>query len=73
MKRFIDIFRGNEIAHKIETISIIIFAVISLILIIINQSRPHSGGTLLEQSEDVEVYASAMPNQGWAPLTVYSC
>ncbi len=63
--------QSKEIYRLLEKGSIGVFVLIVVLVLILN---PTAGETAADQSESgagMEACAIAMPNQGWAPLTVY--
>ncbi|MBN1956457.1 MAG: CotH kinase family protein [Anaerolineae bacterium] len=57
--------------RRVEVASILIFLLVSLALLLANPASQLSATIPCENSPQVEALASCMPNQGWAPLTVY--
>jgi len=50
---------------------VILFVLVGITIILFNPSRGGIINDFPDITAEVEVYASAMPHQGWAPLTVY--
>ena len=63
--------RHSDIYRMIERGSIYLFLAVALVLSIL--IKPTSSGAVIPSPDSTEIsaYAHAMPNQGWAPLTVY--
>jgi len=57
--------------RKLEIASIAIFLLLSVGLILYVMLQPVAAIPAQTVTAEIEVLASAMPNQGWAPLTVY--
>lgn len=64
-------FKGMEIFRYLEIACIFIFILASILLLIVVPSAPAVVAELGDETTQIEAYASAMPNQGWTPLTVY--
>jgi len=65
-------FKESDLFHTIEAASIFIFALVSLLLIFTNPSQAIDYQTSVSPpAENIVAQANAMPNQGWAPMTVY--
>jgi len=63
-------FKESKYYRSLEIGFILLFSLASLLILIIN---PTSSGAISQTYESgaVEALASAMPSQGWAPMTVY--
>ena len=63
--------RHSDIYRMIERGFIYLFLAVALVLSIL--AKPASSGAVIPSPDSTEIsaYAHAMPNQGWAPLTVY--
>jgi PKD repeat protein len=57
--------------QRLEIAAIIIFVLISGVLLLANELRSKTAAVLAQESPQVTAQANAMPNQGWAPLTVH--
>ncbi len=63
---------GNQPKYRLVEIgSIIAFVIVTLLLVAFNPSQGVTAVGESLPSADLAAYAYAMPNQGWAPLTVY--
>jgi spore coat protein H len=51
--------------------AIILFVIVGTVIIFLNPSQGAVSNDFPNILTEVDVYASAMPHQGWAPLTVY--
>jgi spore coat protein CotH len=60
----------GEVYRLVEVASVVAFVLVVGVLVLAN---PSQGRGVVEQAAaaDVQAYAIAMPNQGWAPMTVY--
>jgi spore coat protein H len=57
--------------QRLEVAAIILFVIISGAILVVDQFRIKPSIVAAQESPQVTAQASAMPNQGWAPLTVY--
>lgn len=57
--------------QRLEVAVILIFVLISGVSLMVNQLSSSTTTVLAQESPQVTAQANAMPNQGWAPLTVY--
>lgn len=57
--------------RRLEVVAIFIFLIASGAVLLINGLRSNTPNVLAQESPLVTAQANAMPNQGWAPLTVY--
>ena len=64
-------WRRAEGRRRLEVAAIIIFTLISGGILLINEFSSGQKIVLAQESPQVTAQANAMPNQGWAPLTVY--
>ena len=60
--------RSRMLYRRMEVVSIVIFALVSVLLVILS---PRSAAPSEANAETVTALASCMPNQGWVPLKVY--
>ena len=63
--------KDSEIYRLFEVGGVVAFVLVVVLILLFN---PSTGGIVTDQAEPIvkiEAYASAMPNQGWAPMTVY--
>ncbi len=63
--------RSYQIYRMIEKASIYIFLTLALILGLLAGESPKAAVSQTQSPSQIAAYAHAMPNQGWAPLTVY--
>jgi hypothetical protein len=63
--------RGVEFFRIFEVACIIGFLLVSGLLVLLNPTSSTPRTAQSGESENIEAVASAMPNQGWVPLTVY--
>jgi spore coat protein H len=61
----------NDIWRRMEVASILIFVAASLVVLLADQALAGPGTAALQESQAVTAQANAMPDHGWAPLTVY--
>lgn len=64
-------WRSAPIRQRLEVGAILLFAAISTILLLLSGFRASPQVAAGGQHPQIITQASAMPNQGWAPLTVY--
>ena len=64
-------WRRADGRRRLEVAAIIIFAIVSGGILLINELGSGQTIVLAQESPQVIAQANAMPNQGWAPLTVY--
>jgi PKD repeat protein len=63
--------KEGETYRLVEVASVVVFVLVIVALVLAN---PSQGRGVVEQatpSAEIAAYAIAMPNQGWAPMTVY--
>ena len=60
-----------ETYRVIEVGVLILFICFSLAIIFLNPSGGQSANNIPEMQTEIDVYASAMPHQGWSPMKVY--
>lgn len=63
--------KENALNRHFEVASIFVFVLASLRLVAAGLSAPTSKPVQFEDSTGIQPQANGMPNQGWAPLTVY--
>lgn len=64
-------WRRAEGRRRLERALIILFAIVSGGVLVFSQLTSSASVVLPQESTQVTAMASAMPNNGWAPLTVY--
>jgi spore coat protein H len=64
-------FKESDLFHTFEVAGIFLFALISLLLIFSNPSQATNQSNVSSSTNNIVAQANAMPNQGWAPMTVY--
>jgi spore coat protein H len=69
--RFSQALRRAASRRHLETLSIALFAVASLLVVLANGPLAQPEGISAPPAPDLTAQASAMPGQGWMPLTVY--
>lgn len=60
-----------ESSRFIEKASIFVFVGATILIVLLNPIKGGGASGYAEPSAQVEAYSFAMPNQGWAPMTVY--
>jgi len=63
--------REIEFYRLVEGASILAFVGLVVVILLVNPTTDVSAPGQVAESSAPDVYASAMPNQGWAPMTVY--
>lgn len=64
-------WRKSKARRIVEFVVILVFFLTSLGVLTFNALSANISTPVLQESSQVTAQASAMPNQGWAPLTVY--
>lgn len=60
-----------DIRQRLEVAAIILFVFVSGATLLVYQVQSGTSVVVAQESLQVTAQANAMPNQGWAPLTVY--
>ncbi len=66
-----DEHKNRSFYRIVEKASIAVTLMGVLIIMILSERKPSFQGLAQEKFTSISAYAHAMPNQGWAPLTVY--
>ncbi len=62
--------RGN-VRQQLEKAAIVVFLLVIGVILLVNELQSRNSIVSVQESPQVRAQANAMPNQGWAPLTVY--
>ena len=63
--------KDSEHYRLLEVGSVVAFVLVVVLILLLNPSTGEGIVDQVEPSVKIEAYAIAMPNQGWAPMTVY--